>query len=54
MGKEHYFKVGDVDDMAVNIDRHLDNPSRVTYDMSLYDWDVIARETKAVYDSLLS
>ena len=40
--------------MAVNIDRHLDNPSRVTYDMSLYDWDVIARETKAVYDSLLS
>lgn len=54
LGNEHYFKVGDVDDMAVNIDRHLDNPSRVTYDMSLYDWDVIARETKAVYDSLLS
>ena len=54
LGKGHYFKVGDVDDMAVNIDRHLDNPSRVTYDMSLYDWDVIACETKAVYDSLLS
>lgn len=49
----HYFKTGDVSDMAAKIKQHLDNPTRQSYDMSQYDWDKIAAQTKAVYDSLM-
>lgn len=49
----HYFKTGDVQDMAVKIKQHLDNLCRPAYDMSQYDWDKIAVQTKAVYDSLM-
>lgn len=52
LSDEHYFKTGDVDDMANKIKAHLTKAEHPQYDMSPYDWDVIAQQTKAVYDSL--
>lgn len=49
----NYFPCGDVDALAERLKEKLaDGPRRVSYDLSKYDWDVIARQVAQVYDSL--
>ena len=49
-----YFKCGDVQSLKNGLDRKLQDtwiPSE--YDMSLYNWNYIAQQTKDIYDSLM-
>ena len=53
LDKESYFQVGDVDALAGKLQRMVDMPYReMHYDMSKYNWDTIADQVGAVYDSL--
>lgn len=49
-----YFHCGDVDALAVRLQKVIDEDyHRVQYDMAPYDWDRIAEQVLAVYESLL-
>lgn len=49
-----YFKCGDVQSLKNGLDRKLqDTWIPFEYDMSLYNWDYIAQQTKEIYDSLM-
>lgn len=49
-----YFPCGDVDALAARLQQVIDKEChRVQYDMSLYDWDGIARQVMRVYKDLL-
>lgn len=51
--KDCYFPCGDVSALADRLQSLLASPAqRVHYDMSRYDWDVIASQTAEVYRSL--
>lgn len=48
-----YHEVGDVSALANKIEAIADKPlQRIDYDMSKYDWDVIARQVAAIYKSM--
>lgn len=48
-----YHKVGDVNALADKIGAIASKPlQRINYDMSKYDWDVIAQQVVAIYDTL--
>ncbi len=48
-----YHQVGDVTALSNKLERICSSPlQRVTYDMSKYDWDVIAKEVNDIYYSL--
>lgn len=48
-----YFAVGNVDELAERLQERIDSTfCPVDYEMSKYDWDVIADETAAVYREL--
>jgi len=50
-----YFKKGKSEDLKNKIDSKLHEPTKaVEYDMSRYNWNNIAIQTQAVYDSLFS
>ena len=50
--KEDYFPCGDVDALAEKLAKIIEKPvQHVDYDMSKYDWEEIADEVKAVYES---
>lgn len=50
--KEDYFPCGDVDALAEKLAKIIEKPvEHVDYDMSKYDWEEIADEVKAVYES---
>jgi len=50
---ECYHKVGDVDALADKLAKIIDAPlQRVDYDMSRYNWDIIAQQVSEVYESL--
>lgn len=50
--KEDYFPCGDVDALAEKLAKIIEMPvEHVDYDMSKYDWEEIADEVKAVYES---
>lgn len=51
---KHYFKCGDVGDLRSRLLERLDDKFKCEYDMSLYNWDVIASQTKEVYDNLFN
>lgn len=49
----YYHKVGDVDILASKIEFITNKPlQRIGYDMSKYNWDVIANQTAEIYTSL--
>ena len=49
-----YFHCKDIDQLAKRLQDAIGTPGkRVTYDMSKYDWDEIARQTEDVYKSLM-
>jgi len=53
LAEECYFPVGDVSALARRMQAVVDAPSqRVTYDLSPYDWDHIARQTNEIYQRL--
>lgn len=46
-----YHQVGDVDTLAAKLEAIVNKPlQRIDYDMSKYDWDVIARQVADVYE----
>ena len=53
LDSDRYFKCGNSDKLYQGILHRLAHADRCTYDMHLYDWDVIADQTKKVYDSLM-
>ena len=54
LAKEDFFATGDRSDLVASLRRKLDlPPSRRRYDLSDYDWDVIARKTAGVYRRIL-
>lgn len=49
-----YFKCGDILNLKNSLDKKLQSQQdSYEYDMSLYNWDYIAQQTKKVYDSLM-
>lgn len=49
----HYFVCGDTESLLRGMNARLQDVGRCQYDMHLYDWDVIASQTKKIYDSLM-
>ena len=47
-----YFQCGDTEALAALMERKLAAPGHVFYDMSRYDWDIIAESTMNVYRDL--
>lgn len=54
LSAEDFFKVGDVDDLARSLEKKLNVTQHREYDLNPYDWDVIARQTVKVYESVLA
>ena len=53
LDKECYHKVGDVDTLAIKIETICNQPlQRINYDMSKYNWDVIAEQLSFVYENV--
>lgn len=54
--EECYFSSGDWNHLRQVLKKRLENnqPLKVTYDLSPYNWQHIARQTKEIYDSLYS
>lgn len=51
--KENYFPCGNVEELATKLQQNINSEfHRVSYDMSKYDWDVIAKQVDEVYKSL--
>lgn len=51
--KECYHEVGDVKALALKLEKIVSQPlQRIDYDMSKYDWDVIAGQIAEIYQSL--
>lgn len=49
-----YFKCGDIKSLEDSLNRKLQaQQDSYKYDMSLYNWDYIAQQTKEIYDSLM-
>lgn len=50
---DDFFNTGDTDDLSEMLTKKLHQPIHVRhYDLSDYDWDSIARQTAAVYESI--
>ena len=50
---EDYFKCGNERDLTTKLNDKLSNStSSHEYDMIKYDWDIIAQQTKKVYESI--
>ena len=53
LNAECYHEVGDVDALATKLAAIINQPlQRIDYDMSQYDWDRIAGQVSAIYNSL--
>ena len=49
-----YFKVGDVERLQEKLEEQMEQGlRRIEYDMSLYNWDVIAKQVIDVYKLVL-
>ena len=55
LDKSCYFPTGNIDELAKRLQTIIDADfCRIDYDMTNYNWDVIAQKTLEVYDSLKS
>ncbi len=53
LDKECYHAVGDMEELAKKLEAIISNPlQRIEYDMSKYNWDVIAKQVDEVYKDL--
>lgn len=48
----HYFPCGDIEKLADRIEEMISYSGKIHYDMHLYNWDTIARQTAEVYDKI--
>ncbi len=47
-----YFNTGNWGELAEKIDKKLNNSKKVSYDLSRFDWDNIARKTLKIYQKI--
>lgn len=53
LDKESYFKVGNIDELSEKLETIIASPySTIKYDMSKYNWDVIAEQVYSLYTKL--
>lgn len=50
--EENYFRCGDIQELHSKLETLLSSGEKPSYDMSKYDWDVIARQMFDVYENL--
>jgi len=53
LDESHYFPCGNVEKLANRLEEKCSPLHKETYDMHLYDWDMIAKQTGEVYDKAL-
>jgi len=53
LGSECYYPVGDVDSLADKLAHLTPSASKVTYDLSAYNWPEIAKETEDIFKGLV-
>jgi len=54
LDKECYHAVGDIDTLAKKLEAIISKPlQRIEYDMSKYNWDMIAQQVEGVYKNLI-
>ena len=54
LDESHYFPCGNVEKLADRLEEKCFPLRKETYDMHLYDWDMIARQTGEIYDKAMS
>lgn len=48
----HYFPCGNIEKLADRIEEMISRSNKIHYDMHLYNWDIIARQTAEVYNKI--
>lgn len=54
LDNSHYFPCGDIERLADRLEEKSSLTDKINYDMHLYDWDMIARQTSEVYNKAVS
>ena len=54
LDKSHYFPCGDTEKLADRLEEMCSREHNEHYDMHLYDWDVIAKQTSEVYNKVVA
>ena len=54
LDESHYFPCGNIEKLADRLEEKCSKSHKEQYDMHLYDWDVIAKQTGDVYDKAMS
>lgn len=54
LDESHYFPCGNIEKLAERIEALCLTPHKIPYDMHLYDWDMIARQTSEVYNKAVN
>lgn len=54
LDKSHYFPCGDIEKLADRLEEMCSREHNEHYDMHLYDWDVIAKQTSEVYNKTVA
>lgn len=54
LNKSHYFPCGNIEKLAERLEEKCSFSHNEHYDMHLYDWDTIAKQTSEVYDKAIS
>lgn len=50
LGNNHYFPCGNIEKLADRIEEMISRSNKIHYDMHLYNWDIIAKQTAEVYE----
>ena len=50
LDNSHYFPCGNIEILADRLEEKVSLSSKIRYDMHLYNWDIIAKQTAEVYD----
>ena len=46
----HYFPCGNIEKLADRLEEKISHSCKIHYDMHLYNWDIIAKQTAEVYN----
>ena len=46
----HYFPCGNIEKLADRLENMISRSHKIQYDMHLYNWDIIAKQTAEVYN----
>jgi glycosyltransferase involved in cell wall biosynthesis len=50
LNDSHYFPCGNIEILADRLEEMISHSRKIRYDMHLYNWDVIAKQTAEVYN----